>query len=87
VVKNAPHPKAAQMLVNFLLSSDMQLAIANGMTVAPVNPKVVLSDKLKAQVPSSEAEIKKLIRIDRVEMNAQLDNWAEMWTREIEAKR
>ena len=65
----------------------MQLAIANGMTVAPVNPKVVLSDKLKAQTPSSEAEIKKLIRIDRVEMNAQLDNWAEMWTREIEAKR
>ena len=87
VVTNSPHPKAAQMLVNFLLSPEMQLAIANGMTVAPVNPKVVLSDKLKAQVPSSEAEIKKLIRIDRVEMNAQLDNWSEMWTREIEAKR
>ena len=87
VVKNAPHPKAAQVLVNFMISPEMQLAIANGMVVAPVNPKVVLSDKLKAQTPSSEAEIKKLIRIDRVEMNKQLDNWAEMWNREIEAKR
>jgi len=64
----------------------MQLAIANGMTVAPVNPKVVLSENLKAQTPSTEAEIKKLIRIDRVEMNQRLDAWAEMWTREIEVK-
>jgi len=55
--------------------------------IAPINRKVVLSDKLKAQTPSSEAEIKKLIRIDRVEMNKQLDNWAELWNREIEAKR
>ena len=87
VVKNAPHPKAAQILVNFLISQEMQLAIANGMVVAPINRKVVLSDKLKAQVPNDEAEMKKLIRIDRVEMNKQLDNWAEMWNREIETKR
>jgi putative spermidine/putrescine transport system substrate-binding protein len=86
-VKNAPHPKAAQTLINFLIGPEMQLAIANGMVAAPINRKVVLSDKLKAQTPSSEAEIKKLIRIDRVEMNKQLDNWAEMWNREIEAKR
>lgn len=87
VVKNAPHPKAAQALVNFLISPDIQLAIANGMVAAPVNRKVKLSDKLKAQTPSSEAEVKKLIRIDRVEMNKQLDNWAEMWNREVEGKR
>ena len=86
VVKNAPHPKAAQTLVNFLISAEMQLAIANGMVVAPINRKVVLPDKLKAQTPSSEAKVKQLIRIDRVEMNKQLDNWAEMWNREIEAK-
>jgi hypothetical protein len=42
--------------------------------------------RLKAQTPSTDAEIKKLIRIDRVEMNQRLDTWAEMWTREFEAK-
>ena len=87
VVKNAPHPKAAQMLVNFLISPEIQLTIANGMVAAPINKKVVISDKLKAQTPSTEAEVKKLIRIDRVEMNKQLDNWAELWNREIEGKR
>ncbi len=87
VVKNAPHPKAAQMLVNFLISPEIQLVIANGMVAAPINKNVVLSDKLKAQTPSTEAEVKKLIRIDRVEMNKQLDNWAELWNREVEGKR
>jgi putative spermidine/putrescine transport system substrate-binding protein len=87
VVKNAPHPKAAQMLVNFLISPEIQLVIANGMVAAPINKKVIISDKLKAQTPSTEAEVKKLIRIDRAEMNKQLDNWAELWNREIEGKR
>jgi putative spermidine/putrescine transport system substrate-binding protein len=87
VVKNAPHPKAAQMLVNFLISPEIQLIIANGMVAAPINKKVVLPEKLRAQTPSTEAEVKKLIRIDRVEMNKQLDNWAELWNREIETKR
>jgi putative spermidine/putrescine transport system substrate-binding protein len=87
VVKNAPHPKAAQMLINFLISPEMQLIIGNGMVAAPINKKVIVPEKLRAQTPSSEAEIKKLIRIDRVEMNKQLDNWAELWNREIEGKR
>jgi hypothetical protein len=65
----------------------MQLIIGNGMVAAPINKKVIVPEKLKAQTPSSEAEIKKLIRIDRVEMNKQLDNWAELWNREIEGKR
>jgi putative spermidine/putrescine transport system substrate-binding protein len=86
-VKNAPHPKAAQALINFMISPEAQLAIANGMVAAPINKKVVLSDKLKAQTPSNEELVNKMIRIDRVEMNKQLDTWAELWNREIEAKR
>jgi ABC-type thiamine transport system substrate-binding protein len=70
-----------------MLSPETQLAIAEGMVAAPINKKVVVPEKLKAQTPSSEEAIKKLIRIDRVEMNKQLDNWAELWNREIEAKR
>jgi len=86
-VKGAPHPKAAQALINFMISPEAQLAIANGMVAAPINKKVAITDKLKAETPSSDEVVKKLIRIDRVEMNKQLDNWAEMWNREIEAKR
>lgn len=87
VVKNAPHPKAAQLLVNFLISPEMQLIIAKGVVAAPVNRKVVVPDTLKGMVPLGEEQQGKLMRIDRAEMNRQLDAWAELWRREVEAKR
>lgn len=87
VVKNAPHPKAAQLFVNFLISPETQLVIAKGAIAAPINKKVVIPDKLKAMVPADEAAVKRMIRIDRAEMNRQLDTWAEAWNREIAAKR
>jgi putative spermidine/putrescine transport system substrate-binding protein len=86
VVKNAPHPKAAQIFVDYLVSPEAQLLIAKGTVAAPVNKKVVVPDSLKGQIPSSE-QINTMVRIDRVEMNKQLDQWAAMWDREIEAKR
>lgn len=86
VVKNAPHPKAAQLLVNFLISPEMQETIAKGAVAGPVNKKVTVPASLLNQVPHGE-QINKLIRIDRAEMNRQLDNWAETWNREIEGKR
>ncbi len=86
VVKNAPHPKAAQLLVNFLTSPDIQLIIAKGVVAAPINRKVVVPDSLRGKVPLGE-QLGKLVRIDRVEMNRDLDNWAEQWNREVEGKR
>jgi putative spermidine/putrescine transport system substrate-binding protein len=87
VVKNAPHPKAAQLLVNYLISPEVQLVIARDVVAAPVNRKVAVPDNLKDRIPMGEEQLGKLIRIDRVEMNKQLDNWAELWNREVESKR
>jgi len=87
VVKNAPHPKAAQLLVNFLISPEVQLIIAKDVVAAPVNRKVSVPDNLKDRIPMGEEQLAKLIRIDRIEMNKQLDNWAEMWNREVEGKK
>lgn len=87
VVKNAPHPKAAQLLVNFLISPEIQLLYAKNTVAAPINRKVVLPDGLKSMVPSRDEDIRKMIRIDRAEMNRQLDSWTEMWNREVETKR
>lgn len=87
VVKNAPHPKAAQLLVNYLISPEAQLIIAKDVVAAPVNRKVAIPENLKDRIPIGEEQLSKLIRIDRAEMNKQLDNWAEMWNREVEGKR
>jgi len=86
VVKNAPHPKAAQVFVDYLISPEAQLLIAKGTVAAPVNRKVQVPEALKGQIPSPE-QIPSMVRIDRAEMNRQLDQWAAMWEREIEAGR
>ena len=87
VLKNAPHPKAAQLLVNFLTSPEIQLVIAREIVAAPINRKVVIPDSLIGKIPLGDEQLKKLVRIDRAEMNRQLDNWTELWNREIEGKR
>lgn len=84
-VKGAPHPKAAQIFINYLISPEVQLTIAQGAVAAPINTKVQLPEKLKAEVPEG-AILKKMIHIDRNVMNAKLDEWADTWNREIEAK-
>jgi putative spermidine/putrescine transport system substrate-binding protein len=86
IVKNAPHPKAAQILTNFLISPEVQEIIAKDVIAAPVNSKVIVSEALKERIPFSEEKLRKLIKIDRVEMNRQLDSWADMWARELEGK-
>jgi putative spermidine/putrescine transport system substrate-binding protein len=87
VVKGAPHPKAAQILVNFLISPEVQLIIAKDVLAAPVNRKVTVPENLRDRIPMGEEQMGKLIRIDRNEMNKQLENWAELWNREVEGKR
>lgn len=86
VVKNAPHPKAAQVLVNYLLTPEVQLIIARDVIAAPVNRKVVVPEALRDKIQMGEEKLDKLIRIDRVEMNRQLDAWADLWARELEGK-
>ena len=83
-VKHLPHPKAAQILINFLLSPDIQLAIAENMVAAPINRKVTPPPDLIPKIPHGDEQMKKLIHIDRVVMNRDLDNWAEQWNREIQ---
>jgi putative spermidine/putrescine transport system substrate-binding protein len=83
VVKGAPHPKAAQALVDFLISPEAQAAIAESTVTAPINKKTKISDKLAAEVPNGD-EIAHMIQIDRGIMNANLDKWASLWNRQIE---
>lgn len=87
IVKNAPHPRAAQLLVNFLISPETQLVIAKDVVATPINKKVQIPASLKGKIPVGDEQLNKLIRIDRAEMNRQLDKWAELWNREIEAKK
>jgi putative spermidine/putrescine transport system substrate-binding protein len=85
IVKNAPHPKAAQILVNYLVSPEAQSMIATSMIAAPINKKVKVPADLVGKVPDPQ-QVSKMTKIDRVEMNQQLDSWSTMWDREVQAK-
>jgi putative spermidine/putrescine transport system substrate-binding protein len=85
VVKNARNSQNAQILVDYLTSPEAQLILAKGAVAAPINRKVSIPPSLAAQVPNEE-RLKHMIRIDRAEMNRQLDNWAELWNREVEGR-
>lgn len=87
VVKNAPHPVAAQMLVDYLMRPDVQTEISEGLAVAPINRKATVAPSLVGKVPFGDEALGKLVRIDRAEMNKHLDEWAERWNREIESRR
>jgi len=83
VVKNSPNPEAAQILVNYLISAEAQEIISGGMFVAPINRNVKLSEEHKKRVNYGAENLKKLIRIDRAKMNANLDKWADLWRVEV----
>lgn len=85
VVKNAPHPNAAQAFVNHVLSPEAQMIMAKGF-YGPTNETVVLPPELARKAPYGSERINSLIKIDQDQMNANLDQWNETWNREIEAR-
>ena len=85
VIKNAPHPNAAQALVNHLLSDDSQAILAKE-GFGPLNKNVKLAADLAGDVPYGLERMNSLVSLDRGKMNAKLDEWNELWAREIEAK-
>jgi len=86
-VLNGPNPRAAQILINFLISPDIQKLIAEEAVCAPIHKSVAVPKALEGRMPVGESGINKLIRIDRAIMNRDLEKWIDLWNREIEIKR
>jgi putative spermidine/putrescine transport system substrate-binding protein len=85
IIKNAPHPNAAQAFVNYLIGVEAQ-AILSKAFYGPINRNVRLPDEIARKVPYGAERINSLVRIDRYKMNQYLDAWTDAWNREIEAK-
>ena len=85
VVKNGPHPNAAQAFVNYLLGVEAP-AILSKHFYGPINKNVRLPDEIDRKVPYGAPRINSLVRIDRHKMDQHLDAWAEAWNHEIEAE-
>jgi putative spermidine/putrescine transport system substrate-binding protein len=86
LVKGSKNPVGAQKFINHMLSVDMQNKAITGMGYAPVNKNATIPPELDAYMPSRK-NLDKFLKLDRATMNKSLDDWAEVWNREIEAKR
>lgn len=73
----------AQAFVQFLLSPDIQRALAKGAGFGPVNKTVTLSADEQKGLPYGEAA-KALHAVDWDVVNARREEWNKRWVREIE---
>lgn len=81
LAKGAPHPYAAMLLIDFMLSKDGQHTFLAG-DYFPANPAIPPAEALKAVVPSVLGMKEQFIAPDRVnEMNKQSSVWIKKYFR------
>jgi putative spermidine/putrescine transport system substrate-binding protein len=83
VVKGAPHPKAAHLLINYMLGEKMQPLLAQRVLIGPLNREVKLPPEVAARVVYGAEQIQKLIVPDLDYVAEQRPAWVERFTKEI----
>ncbi|HUI17398.1 MAG TPA: ABC transporter substrate-binding protein [Alphaproteobacteria bacterium] len=79
--KNKPE---AQSFLQYLLSPEMQLVMAEGFGLGPVNKQATLPPEKQAGIPYGLEQIGKLVVIDWDTVNQNREDWNKRWVREIE---
>jgi putative spermidine/putrescine transport system substrate-binding protein len=83
VVKGAHDEAMGQAFLDYLLSPDVQRALAEAGN-GPVNKTVQLPPEIAARMPYGPADVGKLVTFDWSKINPQRDAWTKRWAREIE---
>jgi putative spermidine/putrescine transport system substrate-binding protein len=73
----------ADTFIQFMLSPEMQLALARGAGEGPANKTVVLKPEERVGLPYGD-DVKKLIAVDWDVINPIRDEWNKRWSREVE---
>lgn len=81
VLAGAKNPEGAQAFVNFMLSSEVQSAIADNMYMYPERTGVALPEKFEKYAKLADAPIK----VDADSAQANRDTWIKEWTALFEA--
>ena len=82
-VAGAKNPAEAQAFIQFLLTPEIQKALALGAGFGPVNTKVKLTEAEQKGIPYGEAA-KALKPVDWDVVNKKREEWNRRWVREIE---
>src|SRR5262249_14288479 len=74
----------AQSFLQYLLSPEMQVVLATGAGLGPVNKQAELPSEKRAGIPYGPEQMAKLQVIDWDTVNEKREEWNKRWTREIE---
>ena len=74
----------AQTFLQYLVSSEIQVVLATGSGLGPVNKTVQLPPEKQAGIPYGPEQMGKLQVIDWDTVNEKREEWNRRWTREIE---
>ena len=83
IVKGSRNKDLAEKFINFVLSEEVQKALALDKVDSPVNINVVLSEEEAAGLTYGQKLIKNLIKVDWQYINSVKKNWINRWNREI----
>jgi putative spermidine/putrescine transport system substrate-binding protein len=73
----------ADTFIQFLLTPEMQLALAKGAGFGPANKTVELKPEERVGLPYGD-DVKKLVAVDWDVVNPVREEWNKRWTREVE---
>jgi putative spermidine/putrescine transport system substrate-binding protein len=76
-------PEAAQAFIDYLLTPEIQVKLADAMGTGPVNTKAELPEELAAVLPYGD-KIDDLVAVDWDVINPAREDWTKRWAREIE---
>lgn len=84
VVAQNAQPQLSQEFVQYLLSPEVQVMMAQDIGLGPVNKTVKLSPDVAALVPYGPDQIAKLTSVDWAAINEHRGEWTERWNRSVE---
>jgi len=83
LVAGAKNAAAAKAFIDFALSPEPQVRLAQLMYYGPTNRRAVLPPELLARTSSAPATLAKMIPVDWAYVASVLDQWTARWRREV----
>ncbi|MBZ8134500.1 ABC transporter substrate-binding protein [Afifella sp. IM 167] len=77
-------PEVANEFLQYLLTPEIQVKLADVMGSGPVNKKAELTEEQASFLPYGPDQIKSLIAVDWDTINPAREEWTKRWAREIE---
>lgn len=84
LVEGAPQAELAAQFMEWILSPDAQVQIAQNANFGPTNSKVELEGDLADKVVYGQDKVNQLVPTDWSTIQANLDGWTQRWNREVE---